>query len=120
ALDWRKDIKVLSARRWATKLTPEQFTRVTGLKEYPDFLKKEVGSDGALIVFANGEMTFVIRGIYVKATTKWEFGAPSAKDTHASLLKGTVASLSITPLSGGVGSELVIIPRHPQNAAGHD
>src|ERR1035441_2405325 len=27
ALDWRKDIKVREARRWPTRLTPEQFKR---------------------------------------------------------------------------------------------
>src|ERR1019366_6328442 len=41
ALDWRNDIKALSARRWATKLTPEQFKRSTGLDHYPDFFRSE-------------------------------------------------------------------------------
>ncbi len=56
ALDWRKDIKVLAARRWPTKLTPEQFKRSTGLDHYPDYLKNDLGPDGALLVFANGEV----------------------------------------------------------------
>jgi predicted dehydrogenase len=94
-LDWRKDIKVLKARRWATPLTREQFRQATGLSEFPEFLQKDVGPDGKLNVFANGEMTYIIRGIHVKITTKWDFGSPAAKDTHASLLKGTKANLSI-------------------------
>ena len=32
------DAKVLTARRWATPLTLEQFGRVTGAKEFPAFL----------------------------------------------------------------------------------
>jgi predicted dehydrogenase len=96
ALDWRKEIKVIKARRWATKLTPEQFTRVTGLKEYPDYLKKDVGPDGTLNVFANGEMTFSVRGVYAKVTAAWDFEAPpGAKDSHQSLLRGTRANLDI-------------------------
>ena len=31
------DAKVLSARRWATPLTPEQFGRVTGAKDFLRF-----------------------------------------------------------------------------------
>ena len=30
ALDWRKDIKVLDARHWSTKLTPEQLLILRG------------------------------------------------------------------------------------------
>src|SRR4029077_14162827 len=54
AMDWKKDIKVLKAGRWPTKLTLDQFKRVTGLGGYPDFLKHDVGADGGLNVFQNG------------------------------------------------------------------
>jgi len=118
ALDWRKDIKVLKARRWATPLTREQFKQVTGLSEFPEFLKKDVGPDGKLNVFANGEMTYVIRGIHVKITTKWDFGSPTAKDTHESLLEGTKANLSIESLSGGSGPVLIISPKAQLGAFG--
>jgi predicted dehydrogenase len=96
ALDWKKDIKVLKSERWATKLTREQFKRVTGLDDYPDFLRKDVGAEGSLDVFQNGSVTYSIRGITAKVTALWRFEAPpGAKDTHHSMLRGTRAVLHI-------------------------
>jgi predicted dehydrogenase len=96
SLDWKKDIQVLQANRWATKMTPEQFRRVTGLAQYPDYLKKDVGEDGALNVFQNGDVTYSIRGAHAKVTALWRFEAPpGAKDTHHSMLRGTRAVLQI-------------------------
>ena len=95
-LDWRKDIKVASARRWATKLTSAEFKRATGLDEFPDYLKKDVGSDGNLNVFANGEVIYTVRGVHAKVTARWEFeAAPGAKDSHYSVLRGGRANLII-------------------------
>jgi predicted dehydrogenase len=96
ALDWRKDIQVLSARRWPTKLTPAQFKRSTGLDHYPEYLKTDVGGDGALSVFANGEVTYALRGVHAKVSALWRFEAPpGAGDTLYSLVRGTRANLVI-------------------------
>ena len=96
AINWEKDIHVLKAKRWATKMTPEEFKRVTGLERYPDYLKKDVGPDGALNVFENGDVTYAIRGVYAKVTALWKFEAPpGAKDTHHSVVHGTQAVLQI-------------------------
>lgn len=95
-LDWKKDVKVLDANRWPTRLTPAQFKQVTGLDRYPDYFKKEIGSDGLLNVYENGDVTFALRGVHAKVTTIWNFAAPAgAADTHFSLLRGTRASLTI-------------------------
>ncbi len=95
-LDWRKDIQVLAARRWPTPLTPAQFRRVTGLDHYPDFFKNDIGPDGALNVFQNGDVAYIVRGVHAKVTALWKFEAPpGAKDTHYSLLRGTRANLTI-------------------------
>ena len=85
-----------SARRWSTKLTPEQFKRSTGLDHYPDFFKQDIGPDGALEVYANGEVAYTLRGVHAKVTALWEFEAPpGAGDTHYALLRGTRANLVI-------------------------
>ncbi len=95
-LDWRKDIKVSAARRWPTKMTLEQFKRSTGVASYPDFLKPDVGPDGKLNVYQNGDVSYAIRGVHAKVTALWNFEAPpGAKDTHYSLLRGTRANLTI-------------------------
>jgi predicted dehydrogenase len=96
ALDWREDVRVLSARHWPTKLTPEQFRRSTGLDHYPDYFRKDIGPDGALEVYANGEVTYALRGVHAKVTARWRFEAPpGAGDTLYALVRGTRANLLI-------------------------
>jgi len=96
ALDWKRDIKVLGARHWPTKLTRAQFKRVTGLDDYPDFLKSAVQPDGTLDVMQNGEITYTVRGVHIKVSPLWRFEAPpGVKDSHYSVLRGTRATLTI-------------------------
>jgi predicted dehydrogenase len=96
ALDWRKDVKVYGARRWSTKLTPEQFKRSTGMDHYPGYFKKDIASDGALEVQANGEVDYALRGVNAKITALWRFEAPpGAGDTHYSLVRGSRCNLII-------------------------
>jgi len=95
-LDWHKDIKVIAARHWPTLLTPVQFKQVTGLDEYPDFLKKEVGPDHVLKVRQNGEVAYTLRGLHVKVTALWNYEPPAGgRDTHNALFRGTRANLVI-------------------------
>jgi predicted dehydrogenase len=95
-LEWQKDIKVLAAHRWPTKLTLQQFQRVTGLTDYPAFLKKDIGTDGRLNVFENGDVVYRVRGVHAKVTALWNFEAPpGTKDSHHSMVRGTRATLSI-------------------------
>jgi predicted dehydrogenase len=95
-LDWRKDIHVASARRWATSLTPAQFKQVTVAAEYPEFLKADVSPDGNLQVPQNGEVDYTIRGVHAKVTARWNYEPPAnGKDTHYSRLRGTRACLEI-------------------------
>jgi predicted dehydrogenase len=96
ALNWRKDVKALAARRWPTRITPEQFKRSTGLDRYPEYLKNDIGPDGALEVFANGEVLYTLRGVHAKVSPLWRFEAPpGTADTHYALLRGTRANLAI-------------------------
>jgi predicted dehydrogenase len=96
SLNWRADIKMQKARVWGTTLTLEQFKRVTGLDKYPDFLKRDVSQGDLLTVSANGEVSYVVRGIHVKVTALWKYqGEPGAGDTHYAMLRGTRANLII-------------------------
>lgn len=89
------DIQMISARRWTTTLTPEQFGKVTGLSQFPDYLKKDV-KGGLLNVAGNGEFTYRIKGVHAKVSVTWAFEAPAgAGDTHYSMMRGTKANLVI-------------------------
>lgn len=96
SINWKKDIEVLGASRWPTKMTREEFQKVTGLTDYPSFLERDVSSQGILSVYQNGDVAYRIKGVHAKVTALWNFAAPEgAKDTHYSLLRGTGANLEI-------------------------
>ena len=95
-IDYQSDINITSARHWKTNLSPAQFQKVTGLKSYPDYLKKDVDSKGVLGVYSNGEINYQINGINAKVSVIWNFEAPAgAGDTHFSIMKGSKANLII-------------------------
>jgi predicted dehydrogenase len=90
-----EDVQVLIARRWPTPLSRAQFAKVTGAERFPDFLRKDVSGD-TLNVFANGEVTYRLRGVVANASASWKFEAPQGSgDTHYSVMRGTRAILTI-------------------------
>jgi predicted dehydrogenase len=94
-IDYQKDINMLSAKRWNTKLTPEQFKKVTHLESYPDYLKKYLNGD-TLLVSCNGEMNYTLNGVHAKVSVIWNFEAPEGTgDTHYSIMRGTKSDLII-------------------------
>jgi predicted dehydrogenase len=96
ALDIETDIEVLSARRWPTELTPDQFEHVTGLDTYPEYLSGDVGPDSVLRVYANGEIVYRVKGVHAQVTVEWRYEAPAGTgDTHRSVMRGKKAHLSV-------------------------
>jgi len=96
AIDYRKDIVINKARRWPTMLTREQYQKVTGVSEFPDYLKDKLNDDGVLPCYANGETTFTMKGICLKLSVTWNFQAPEGgADTHTSLFRGSKANVII-------------------------
>jgi predicted dehydrogenase len=96
ALDFDRDVEVLAARRWPTRLTLEQFAHVTGLEEFPGYLKDDVSPDGVLEVHANGEIVYRVKGIHARVSVEWHYEAPKgAGDTHYSVMRGSKAHLSV-------------------------
>jgi len=89
------DIKVVSARRWPTLISKDEFKGVTGLEDFPEYLNKDL-KDGKLNVFANGEIVYQIKGVYAKVSVEWNYQAPQGGgDTHYSVMHGTKCDLII-------------------------
>lgn len=89
------DIEMVSARRWPTAISKDEFQQVTGLDSFPGYLSKDV-SDGSLKVFSNGEMIYKIKGIFAKVSVTWNYMAPQGGgDTHFSVMKGAKCDLVI-------------------------
>ena len=94
-IDYTKDIEMISAKRWTTEITPSQFEESTKLKEYPEYLKKDL-KDSVLNVYANGEINYRINGICAKVSVEWHFKAPEGGgDTHFSTMRGSKCNLTI-------------------------
>ena len=89
------DVVMVSAKRWPTFISKEEFKQVTGIGEFPEYLQKDV-KDGKLIVYSNGEMVYHIKGVFAKVSVEWMFQAPpGGGDTHYSVMHGTKCDLII-------------------------
>lgn len=89
------DIEIISAKKWPTVLSPEEFGKVTGLSTFPEYLNKDL-ENGKLKVYSNGEMVYKIRGKHAKVSVIWKFQAPEGTgDTHYSIMRGTKCDLII-------------------------
>src|SRR6476620_3625406 len=90
ALDYRADVKVLSAQRWPTMIPRDQFRRVTG-QDIPAALSAKV-KDGALEYFCNTLVSYAARGTNVKLDVIWDWEAPpGAGVSHFAYYRGTRA-----------------------------
>ena len=93
AFDYKKDIEMVSAKRWPTVITPEQFENVTGKPFTEDF---KLNSDGNLDCYANGSMVYKVDGHFVNVRVDWKYQAPAGTgDTHHSAIRGSKAEILI-------------------------
>jgi predicted dehydrogenase len=84
AIDWRKDLRVLSASRWPTTMTAQQFRQVTG----------EPGP--GLDYYCNTRVSYTIRGIHTKLDVLWRWEAPEGGgDTHLAIYRGTRSRVEV-------------------------
>ena len=91
----KDDVEIISAKQWATGLTPEMFKKVTGADEFPAYLQGNV-DDGILKYECNGEMNYRLKGIHAKVSVVWNFEAPEGTgDTHYSIMRGTKCNVII-------------------------
>ena len=89
------DIRMVSAGRWPTIISKEEFKGVTGVDNFPDYLQEDI-KDGKLNVYSNGEMVYQIKGVFAKVSVEWKYQAPpGGGDTHYSIMHGTNCDLVI-------------------------
>ncbi|MBC7759626.1 MAG: oxidoreductase [Phormidesmis sp. FL-bin-119] len=95
ALDYKKDVKMLSAKEWTTLISPAQFLKSTTKDKFPDYLQKYVNNN-QLEVLSNGEMNYTLKDVHVRVSIQWNFESPEGTgDTHFSQMRGTNAVLII-------------------------
>jgi predicted dehydrogenase len=95
ALDYRSDVKVLSAYRWPTMIPESDFKRVTASEGFPAGLRARV-KNGALEYFSNTFVTYAVKGVHVSLNVPWDWEAPAgAGDTHYAVYKGSKAKVEV-------------------------
>lgn len=106
-IEYDRDIRLLSARRWNTAVTLPQFTASTSQKAFPYYLTPNLDANGVLQVASNGQIDYTIRGVHARVSVIWNYRAePGGGDTHFSVMRGTRSDLVIRQ-----GREGGFIPR---------
>jgi predicted dehydrogenase len=108
-IDYRKDVNVMSGKRWPTKMTKDEFKRVTNEPNFPDYLASNV-KDDRLEYFCNGSMTYTLRGVHVKLDVIWNYEAPSGGDTHVAWFKGSKSRIEVRQAQAHT---IYVIPNEP-------
>ena len=95
-IHYATDIDILQARRWPTMITHAQFSRVTGLSEFPTALRTHLDSQGVLPYSSNGEILYTIKGVHSHVSVQWHYETPQGGgDTHVSIIRGTRSTVHI-------------------------
>ncbi|HXW08450.1 MAG TPA: putative oxidoreductase C-terminal domain-containing protein [Vicinamibacterales bacterium] len=94
-LDYRADIRVLSAQRWPTWIPEADFRTVTNQPKFPASLAGSV-KESRLEYFCNTLVTYTLRGVHAKLNVIWDWEAPEgAGDTHFAVYRGTRARIEV-------------------------
>ena len=85
-IDDEKDLELIEARRWATRVPLHKFAKITGTDCFPQKIAEYV-KDGVLDYFCNGELIYRIKGVPVHLRELWYLDEPpGGRDTHRSLI----------------------------------
>jgi predicted dehydrogenase len=94
-LDYRRDIEVLSARRWPTALSRADFQRVTGEADFPADLAAHLRG-GRLDHYCNTLVSYALRGVRVTLNVLWDLEASGgAGDTHLAVFRGSRSRVEV-------------------------
>jgi len=108
---------LLAARGWSTRLPVDVFTRITGADGVPPELRGAVEGD-ALRVFSNAELTYRLRGVTVRATTRWEVSLPPGSgDTSRVVLRGRAAEIRVEQSAETLFRRRVVVEGRGSGAA---
>ncbi|MCS6852663.1 MAG: hypothetical protein NZ700_16020 [Gemmataceae bacterium] len=117
-LDHRRDLRVLSARRWPTVISRTDFESVTGQTDFPDFLAPYLQADGLHFV-CNTQVSYTLRGIHVTLEVRWDYESKvGGGDTHRAVYRGSRSRLEVRQgPEENYRPELYVVPNSAAEAA---
>ena len=118
AIDYRADVRVLSAYRWPTMISPDQFQRVTREPRFPDSLSGAV-KGGSLEYYCNTLVSYALKGVHTTLNVIWDWEPPAGSgDTHFAFYRGTRARVDVRQgAADRFRPELYVIPAADAKAA---
>lgn len=113
AIDHRTEVEVVSADRWPTMLSPDNFREITGLPVVPpDLFHPRDG--GGLAYRGNGKATVRVRGRTVRMDVFWGLRAEgSSVDVQRATVRGSRSRVSVwyeAPADEGASVEVTPAP----------
>lgn len=104
ALDYRNAAHVYDANIWPTPLSREQFSTLTGERDYPAHLKEKSVSGELLLYPGNGAMSYTLRDIHARVTVSWDYEAPQGKgDSTVIVAKGLRSHCAVRSVPNSQG-----------------
>jgi predicted dehydrogenase len=114
AIDRERDLRVLSAYRWPTRISETDFRRVTGSAGFPAALRSRV-RDARLEYFCNTHVSYALRGIHVGLSVIWDWEAPAGSaDRHFAYYQGSRSRVEVRQSEADAFQpELFVVPEDP-------
>jgi predicted dehydrogenase len=117
ALDYRTDVTVVDAQRWATRIPEADFKRVTGSAGFPAALSASV-KDGVLDYYCNTLVRYAVRGVNVGLNIIWDWEAKAGGDTHYAVYRGSRARVEVRQgQADKYRTELYVVPAKADDRA---
>jgi predicted dehydrogenase len=119
AIDYKADVKVLSAQQWHTTIAESDFKRVTGSPGFPEALRARV-VNGALQYDCNTLVSYRVRGVHARLNVIWDWEAPpGAGDRHYAIYRGSKAAVEVRQTKADKHqAEVYVIPNQGQDLTG--
>jgi predicted dehydrogenase len=92
-IDYRKDIHILSQRRWPTVISQADFERVTGESQFPAPLAPHI-KDGKLEYQCNNSIHYTVRGAPIELDIRWNWESAEG-DVYEAAFQGTKSRIEI-------------------------
>ena len=93
---YEEDVRLLNGNRWPTNVTLEQFSRITGEQQFPEYLAGQLDDTGSLPLYCNGQIDYLLNGHHVSVKVQWDYQAPpGGDDSHFTKIRGTRANLVV-------------------------
>src|SRR3984957_796723 len=110
AIDYKKDVRLIGARRWPTVISQSEFEKVTGEPKLPASHVK----DGKLDYDCNNSVLYTVRGAHVALDIRWNWESDTG-DIYEASFRGTKSRIE---LRQGAAQhfipELYVVSQHPE------